>query len=135
MCPASVKSDETRGWIIPIGGGEKKSKSSTIMQRFVELAGGADARMAIIPTASQLEDAGSRTTKVFRDLGVAHVDIVPLDTRDDCEDPEQIAMLENATGIFFTGGNQLRLSTTIGGSKAPFRPGSYSTLAPCFSAS
>jgi len=40
---------------------------------------------------------------------------LPLETREDCEDWTWLAKLEDASGIFFTGGNQLRLSTTIGG--------------------
>lgn len=118
MCPAQVKTDNQRGWIIPVGGGEKKVRTSTILKRLVDLSGGTDARMVIIPTASELDTAGERTKNVFRDLGVSDIKIVDLDTRENCENPEQLEMLENATGIFFTGGNQLRLSTTIGGTSA-----------------
>ena len=116
MCPAKV--DSTRGFIIPVGGGEKKVSSSTILRKLVELSGGADARMVILPTASKLENAGERTARVFRELGVRHVEIVNLDTRADCEDPDLVAKLKAATGVFFTGGDQLRLSTTIGGTTA-----------------
>jgi cyanophycinase len=118
MCPAKTNSQSQRGWIIPVGGGEKKVRTSPILGRFVELSGGADARIVIIPTASQLDDAGCRTRKVFQDLNVSNIEIVDLATRDDCEDPTLLKLLENATGIFFTGGNQLRLSTTIGGTSA-----------------
>jgi len=118
MCPAQTPPDATRGWIIPVGGGEKKSRKSTILQRFVELSGGTEARMVIIPTASELDTAGERTFNVFKELGVSDIQIVDLATREECEDPAELAKLENATGIFFTGGNQLRLSTTIGGTAA-----------------
>ena len=125
MSPAKVTDEEKRGWIIPIGGGDKKVKSSTILQRFVELSGGSSARMVIIPTASQLDTAGQRTYDVFQELGVNQIDIVDLATRADCEDPKFLDKLNNATGIFFTGGNQLRLATTIGGTSAAraFRSG------------
>ena len=96
-------------------GGDKKVKSSTIMQRFVELSGGSRSRMVIIPTASQLDTAGERTRDVFQKLGVSEIEILDLETRADCCDPKLIEKLDNATGIFFTGGNQLRLATTIGG--------------------
>ena len=115
MCPASVPSDAKRGWIIPIGGGEKKVRSSKILSRFVELCGGEAARIAIIPTASALEDAGNRYVSVFGQLGAGSADILPLETREDCENPAWLEKLEAANGVFFTGGNQLRLSTTIGG--------------------
>lgn len=115
MCPASVPHDAKRGWIIPIGGGEKKVRSSKILGRFAGLCGGETARIAVIPTASELADAGHRYLSVFRDLGVGSAEILPLETREDCEDWTWLAKLEDASGIFFTGGNQLRLSTTIGG--------------------
>ncbi|MEN8894433.1 cyanophycinase [Planktotalea arctica] len=118
MCPAQPTKTMQRGWIIPIGGGDKKVRSSTILQRFVELSGGADARMVIIPTASQLDTAGQRTQDVFGQLGVSDIEIVDLATRADCADPKFLEKLNAATGIFFTGGNQLRLATTIGGTLA-----------------
>ena len=125
MSPAKVTHENKRGWIIPIGGGDKKVKSSTIMQRFVELSGGSRSRMVIIPTASQLDTAGERTRDVFQKLGVSEIEILDLETRADCCDPKLIEKLDNATGIFFTGGNQLRLATTIGGTDAAksFRAG------------
>ena len=125
MSPAKVTHENKRGWIIPIGGGDKKVKSSTIMQRFVELSGGSRSRMVIIPTASQLDTAGERTRDVFQKLGVSEIEILDLETRADCNDPKLIEKLDNATGIFFTGGNQLRLATTIGGTDAAksFRAG------------
>ena len=125
MSPAKVTHENKRGWIIPIGGGDKKVKSSTIMQRFVELSGGSRSRMVIIPTASQRDTAGERTRDVFQKLGVSEIEILDLETRADCCDPKLIEKLDNATGIFFTGGNQLRLATTIGGTDAAksFRAG------------
>jgi len=118
MCPAKVEKERARGWIIPVGGGEKKVRSSPILRKLVELSGDNAARMVIVPTASQLEDAGELTRGVFRELGVQDIQIVDLATREDCEDPVLLDHLQNATGIFFTGGNQLRLSTTIGGTSA-----------------
>lgn len=118
MSPAQTPQDRSRGWIIPIGGGDRKVRTSPIMQRFVELSGGGDARMVIIPTASQLDTAGQRTEAVFRELGVTDIEILDIETRADCENPNFIEKLEKATGVFFTGGNQLRLATTIGGTAA-----------------
>ncbi|MFT5001322.1 MAG: cyanophycinase, partial [Planctomycetota bacterium] len=85
MCPAKTDKNVQRGWIIPIGGGDRKVRSSTILQRLVELSGGDDARMVIIPTASQLDTAGQRTRDVFQELGVSNIEIVDLATRADCE--------------------------------------------------
>ena len=114
MCSANVAGNDRRGWIIPIGGAEKKIKSSAILSRFVELCGADAARIVIIPTASQLEDTGERYVKVFGKIGAGQLDVVNFSTRSDCQDPRRLALLEQATGIFFTGGNQQRLADIIG---------------------
>ncbi|GLQ21357.1 cyanophycinase [Algimonas porphyrae] len=115
MCPAKVSDHAERGYIIPIGGGERKVHTSAILTRFIKLCGGSKARIAIIPTASRLVDTGDRYRDVFEEIGVASADIVTLDERSDCEDMIKLATLEKATGIFMTGGDQLRLATIIGG--------------------
>ncbi len=117
MSPSSAGSGE-RGYIIPIGGAEDKLRDTAILNRFVELCGGAEpARIAIIPTASELEDTGRIYEKLFRDLGVKHAMVLPFQTRADCEEDKYSEYLERASGIFMTGGNQLRLSTTLGGTR------------------
>ena len=57
-----------RGYVIPIGGAEAKLHTQTILARFVELCGGRDARIVVIPTASELEDTGDNYVGLFRDL-------------------------------------------------------------------
>ena len=104
-----------QGWIIPIGGAEKKTVSSAILTRFVELCGGTSARIVIIPTASQLETTGDRYRKLFQRMGASKLDVIDFDSRADCNDPDALELLKQATGIYFTGGNQMRLSTIIGG--------------------
>lgn len=115
MSPSKVRPGATRGYIIPVGGAEEKISDPAILQRFVDLCGGADARIAVIPTASQLDDTGSRYESVFKDLGAGRVRSFPFDDREDCEREEWLHKLQQADGIFLTGGNQLRLSTTLGG--------------------
>lgn len=110
-----VLDNRQRGWIIPVGGGEKKAKTSKILRRFADLCGNSDARIVVIPTASQLKDAGARYRSIFRELGAAAVDILSLESRRDCTDPRVHETIEDATGVFMTGGNQLRLSTNLGG--------------------
>ncbi len=104
-----------RGYIIPVGGAEEKVGNQQILKRFVRLAGGKDGRIAVIPTASQLADTGERYVGIFRELGPRKCEVLDFETRTDCENPELLEKLEKATGVFLTGGNQLRLSTTLGG--------------------
>ncbi len=103
-----------RGFIIPIGGAEGKGKHPAILSRFVELCGGDDARIMVIPTASLLNETGPLYQELFMSLG-ANSMCVPIEKRDECFDEETLRILNAATGIFITGGNQLRLSTILGG--------------------
>jgi len=113
--PSIVPEGGTRGWIIPIGGAENKENDRHILERFVDVSGGHDADIVVIPTASRLTETGPRYEKLFRDLGAARVTSMDFDTRRDCHEPGRLQRLEEATGVFFTGGNQLRISTLLGG--------------------
>lgn len=115
MCPAPVATAHERGFIIPIGGGEDRVKEMQIHRRFVELSGGADANIVVIPTASMLDETGPDYHRIFSSLGAGKVAFLPITRRADCDNPEFSQMLDNATGIFLTGGNQLRLSAILGG--------------------
>ena len=115
MSPARVPEGKTRGFIVPIGGAEDKRGDEVVLKRFVRVCGGREARIAVIPTASELADTGRNYEELFRRLHAAKVWVLPFETRAQCDDPEEMAVLDRATGVFFTGGNQLRLSTTLGG--------------------
>lgn len=116
MSPARIEGDARRGWIVPVGGAEDKvTHDARILRRFVAISGGADARIAVIPTASMLPDTGGRYEVLFRELGVADATALPYATRADATRDDWMAILERATGVFLTGGHQLRLSTTLGG--------------------
>ncbi len=73
MSPPKIPEGSRRGWIIPIGGAEAKVGNVSILGRFVALSGGRDARIGVIPTASQLSDTGPRYHTLFRELGAAEV--------------------------------------------------------------
>jgi cyanophycinase len=113
--PSIVPEGRTRGWIVPIGGAENKENDRHILERFVGVSGGSDADIVVIPTASRLHETGPRYEKLFRDIGAARVTVMDFDTRRDCHEPGRLQRLEEASGVFFTGGNQLRLTTLLGG--------------------
>ena len=118
MSPSRVEEGGRRGTIVPIGGAEDQIKDPGILKRFVDLSGGRRARIAVIPTASEREDTGRRYERIFKDLGVRGVRTFDFATRADAEDAEEIDELKESTGIFLSGGNQLRLSTVLGGTRA-----------------
>jgi cyanophycinase len=104
------------GPLMIIGGAEDKLRRRRILKEFVAAAGGLDARIAVIPTASSL---GAEIVDVydalFRAEGAAEVTEVRPHTREDASDPDLVKRIGEATGIFMTGGNQLKLSATICG--------------------
>lgn len=114
MCPATPLEQHSRGYVIPIGGAESKRKDPDILKRFVDLCGGDDARILVIPTASMLDETGPLYQELFEGMG-ARAKTIPIEIREHCFHDNILEALEKATGIFITGGNQLRLSTILGG--------------------
>src|ERR1700680_5265253 len=113
--PSRVPDGQTRGWIVPIGGAENKENDRRILERFVRISGGSAANIVVIPTASRMHETGPRYEKLFEEIGAAEVSVIDFDTRRDCQESGRLRRLEEASGIFFTGGNQLRLTTLLGG--------------------
>jgi cyanophycinase len=105
-----------RGYIVAVGGAEDKIGDITILRRFAALCGNG-CRIAIIPTASMQSETGSRYEELFHSLGVREARALPIATRADGEHPEWLDALDQVDGVFLAGGNQLRLSTTIGGTQ------------------
>ncbi|MCC6617956.1 MAG: cyanophycinase [Chloroflexi bacterium] len=115
--PATPRPGQPRtGHLLIIGGAEDKLRQRQILARFVSLAGGADARVVVISTASSLGDeATDLYVSLFRGMGITDARGMRPLVRDDANDRRLVAQLEDATAIFMTGGNQLRLSSVIGG--------------------
>ncbi len=112
--PSTPETCARRGYLIPIGGAEGRRKDSVILERFVELSGAHEARILVIPTASTAAETGPEYMELFESQG-AQALCIPVERREECWDGKIIEKLERATGIFITGGNQLRLSTILGG--------------------
>ena len=108
----------SHGTVIVIGGAEDKFRDRVILNRFVALAGGPDATVVVVSTASSLgREAGERYRQVLGELGVGTVRPLHAMTRAQANDETFARSVSDATGIFLTGGNQLRLSSTIGGTR------------------
>ncbi len=104
------------GPLMIIGGAEDKLRKRAILKDFVQASGGAHARIAVIPTASSLGDAVVEVyDALFRSLGAEDVLAIRPESRDEAHDPDLVSRLHTATGIFMTGGNQLKLSSVVSG--------------------
>ena len=106
MCPSRIPDGGQRGWIVPIGGAENKENDRRILERFVRLSGGEEADIVVIPTASRAHETGPRYEQLFKALGAARVTVMDFDTRRDCREPGRLERLEEASGVFFTGGTR-----------------------------
>jgi cyanophycinase len=102
--------------LLIIGGAEDKMGTARVLRRFVRLAGGAEARIALIPTASSVEDEMVVVYRsVFQRLGVRDVVAVRPQHRLEADDAELAATMDDVTGVFMTGGNQLKLAQVVAG--------------------
>lgn len=105
------------GPIMAIGGAEDKLDDKLILATFVQLAGGQSAKIAIVPTASSIESAGERYKALFLGLGAEKAEVIYIADRGDADGDAPLELLEGATGIFLTGGNQMKLAALVNGTR------------------
>jgi cyanophycinase len=104
--------------VILIGGAEDKGRARRILKRFVSLAGARDARIVVVSTASMVGERTLQTYRaLFEDLGASSTEGLDPQERHEAEAPENAATLADATGVFLTGGNQLRLASVVAGTR------------------
>jgi cyanophycinase len=115
---AKKKAERRAGALVIIGGAEDREEESEVLREFVRLAGGARSRLAIISVASDApqEVAGIYET-TFRRLGARQASALDVRSRAEANDDDAVAAIEAATGVFFTGGNQLRITRLLGGTR------------------
>jgi len=108
---AGAQGVKPAGHLILVGGGEKPAEA---MRKFVDLAGGPAAAIVAIPTASEEPDTGSYYLELFRDeYGCTNVEVLDIKTRDDASRPDYADLAANARGIFFSGGDQNRITRAL----------------------
>src|SRR3954471_17386559 len=97
------------GHLLVIGGAEDKYNERRILKKFLELAGGEKAEILIVPVASDFpEFAADVYTQAFRNLGVANPRVVRATSRQDIVHADVARLLDDVTGVFITGGDQMR---------------------------
>jgi cyanophycinase len=101
----------SRGHLILIGGGEKPPEA---MRKFVELAGGPQALIVAIPTASSEPDTGAYYVKLFKEeYGCSNVTPLEIKSKADATRAEYAELAGKAGGIFFSGGVQDRIASAL----------------------
>lgn len=121
------------GKLISIGGAEDKGTEAEpdfiqknnlnffelgILKRVVEEIGGSHSHIEVITTASSIpEEVGENYLKAFGKIGCDNVGIIHIKYRDDADNPDFIERIKKCDGVMFSGGNQLRLTTILGGTE------------------
>lgn len=89
-----------------------------ILRRIVEEAGGPDKRMEVITTASMIPyEVGENYLNAYGKIGCTNIGIMPIRNRADAMSDEFIERMKACNAVMFSGGNQLRLSATFGGTE------------------
>jgi cyanophycinase len=116
-----------KGTLIPIGGNEDKGQEDNelyslefidegILFHVVKEAGGPNAKIVIIPTASSIPfEVGENYMQAFTKLGCNNINVLDIRTKADAEKAETIALIKDANCIMFSGGNQSKITDTICG--------------------
>jgi len=100
-----------KGHLVLIGGGDKPPE---VMRKFVELAGGKDAPIVMIPTASSEADAAAYYEKLFREeYGCTNAVSLDIRKKADAVRADWAALARNARGVFFGGGDQIRITNAL----------------------
>lgn len=108
--------NKVEGTLLIIGGAEDKTGKCEILSRFVKLSGAGSSIIIIITTAAEEPDrVGQEYRRIFNKLGAGHIEVLNIDSRRRANHSYMGRLLEKATGIFFTGGDQLRITSVLGG--------------------
>lgn len=108
-----ARADAPKGHLVLIGGGEKPPE---VMRKFVELAGGPGAPIVAIPTASKEPDTGAYYVKLFKEeYGCTNVVSLDINSKADAMRPDYADHAAAAGGVFFGGGDQVRILVALAG--------------------
>lgn len=106
--------NQEAGQLIIIGGAEDREGDCRVLREFVRRAGGTKANIVIMTAATELpREVGEDYTKIFERFGAEDVRIIDTVTRDDASSSTYLEAVKKATGIFFTGGDQARITSII----------------------
>lgn len=105
-----------KGKLIIIGGAERQDEGQAVLKNVAAEMNGHKQLLIITAASHEPEGVGEDYTRIFHSLGITSVDVVYISRREDAESPELVHRCEQADGIFFTGGDQLRITSQMGDS-------------------
>jgi cyanophycinase len=106
----------SKGHLVIIGGAEDRLGRSDILRKFVQLSGRASARITVLTCASEFpKQAGREYVDAFHRLSARSVEVVDIHTRKEALSKQGLKIVQRSTGVFFTGGCQVRICSILGG--------------------
>lgn len=111
-------SEKSYGLLIIIGGAEDKCGDSVILKQASHMLNDQDMLTVLTTATEKPEEAGKAYEEVFHRLGVRNVKILNINSRDDADDVHYCDMIKNSKCVFMTGGDQLRITSILGGTRA-----------------
>jgi cyanophycinase len=106
------------GTLVIIGGAEDKYNERRLLRKFVSLAGEEAARILLVPVASDYPEFSADVyTQTFRNLGLQGIKVLRATSRQAVIDADAESLLEGVTGVFISGGDQMRLVSMLGGTE------------------
>lgn len=103
--------------LMPMGGALDELKKPDVLMEFLKRAGGKRARIVILPQASQRRDTGKEYVEMFKAFGAKEAMNLEFRSRALVDKKEHLQLIRKATGIFFSGGTQMRIAAIIGGTQ------------------
>lgn len=106
-----------KGILVAVGGAEDKTSDMRVLRTIIDLVEGGVETVEVVPTASGVpEEVGEMYVKAFREIGVKTVRVMDVRNRADAGEERNVRRIEDADLVYLTGGDQLRLTSILGGS-------------------
>lgn len=107
-----------KGYLVAVGGAEDKDQDLSVLQAIVSLLEKDHLAIEVITTASSIpEQVGEMYERPFSKIGKNTMQAMHIKTREDADKPEYLQRIKNADIIFFSGGDQLRLTYILRGTR------------------
>lgn len=109
---------DSKGYLIIIGGAEDKQGKTEILDQARQMLGEDDLLTVLTTATESPQEAGKTYQTVFEKIGIKKIEILNINTRDDANNSGMCQVIQHSKCIFFTGGDQLRITSILGGTRA-----------------
>ena len=110
--------ETTRGRLLIIGGAEDKKDGGVILKEAADMLEGTEVLTVLTTATENPEEVGQNYLTAFRRLGLTNVQVLNITTREEASGEAYCRKLAQSKGVFMTGGDQLRITSILGGTKA-----------------